>query len=335
MTALVGFILLFIVAAFLYLQTRNGEGFVNPPSSKSEAAPSDLNQAPITAFPHPVGTTRPIGIPGAPVDAGKQATASREDHRELDQHISIWLASAEQRERESPGSLTPEQLKRRATLHGRLADVRTQYASGQTATDLLDETNQLRRENAGWHSAAGPAVAGAAAGAAGAAGAAAGAVAGPNKQTQTPTPLSHAANPADVIADLQSICRRLAPAEPPGPITKLMTRLQSGAATRTEVESARTIAADIQNQTGPIGVGVGSWVAAYDPHDWSSREKRLCKQIREAFPRDAEALGCPAIGRGNGNENANANESENIVRLVCDRIRYSVPSVSPDQFNCP
>lgn len=316
MATLVGFILLFIVAAFLYLQTRNGEGFVNPPSSKTEAAPSDLNQAPITAFPHPVGTTRPIGIPGAPVDTGKQATASREDHQELDQHISIWLASAEQRERESPGSLTPEQLKRRVTLHGRLADVRTQYASGQvrdSATDLLDETNQLRRENAGWHSAAGAAVA--------------------NKktQTQTPTPLSHAENPADVIADLQSICRRLAPAEPPGPITKLMTRLQSGAATRTEVESARTIAADIQNQTGPIGCGVGSWVAAYDPHDWPSREKRLCKQIREAFPRDAEALGCPAIGRGN----ANGNESENIVRLVCDRIRYSVPSVSPDQFNCP
>jgi hypothetical protein len=53
-----------------------------------------------------------------------------------------------------------------------------------------------------------------------------------------------------------------------------------------------------------------------------NRTKRFCKQIRQAFPKDADALGCDVIGPG-------------TMATVCDRLRYSVPTVSPEQFGCP
>jgi hypothetical protein len=59
-----------------------------------------------------------------------------------------------------------------------------------------------------------------------------------------------------------------------------------------------------------------------------TRAQTLCKQIREAFPLDADALGC----RHHISDNY---EAETVINTVCDRIRYSVPTVSPEQFNCP
>ena len=58
------------------------------------------------------------------------------------------------------------------------------------------------------------------------------------------------------------------------------------------------------------------------------RATTLCKQIREAFPLDADALGC----KRHINDTY---EAETVINTVCDRIRYSVPTVSPEQFNCP
>jgi hypothetical protein len=59
------------------------------------------------------------------------------------------------------------------------------------------------------------------------------------------------------------------------------------------------------------------------------RARRLCKQVQEAFPNDAEALGCPM------HPQTDPVSAETVVYNVCARIRDSVPSVSPDQFNCP
>ena len=55
------------------------------------------------------------------------------------------------------------------------------------------------------------------------------------------------------------------------------------------------------------------------------RAATLCRQIREAFPEDADALGCALPIRN----------PERVIATVCNRLRYSVPTVSPEQFNCP
>ena len=463
MSALLGVFLFFVVAALLFLRTRNGEGFVNPPSAST--VPADLNLAPPTAFSPerrglPMGTTRPIGIPGSSVaTGGTHALASRKDLQALDQRISIWLDGAEQREHENPGSLTPEQLSRRVMLQGRLADIRTQYATGHvtdSAKALTSEASDLRRENAGWQQMS-PSVdpeaihgfakesapdafltpeqyarfrgifnagvkqlqdqpqpdplqrvrlqqlqvlrqdVASAEKARGTQGPphirvssarlfltqmlkpdqplpsilnamGTGMGTGPNG---VPAGKGHAANPADVLGDLQNIQWRLTassvdPADQAlkASITRLLDRLQSGGATHAEVESARATAADIRNGSGPVAFGYGSgsgsgqWapvpsrspfvlndristeVKGYDPSNWSVRANTLCNQVREAFPQDAEALGCPKQSRsgsgfGSKNHTNDQSEGENIVRLVCERIRYSVPSVSPEQFNCP
>lgn len=55
--------------------------------------------------------------------------------------------------------------------------------------------------------------------------------------------------------------------------------------------------------------------------------KRLCRDVTKAFPRDAQALGCSPIN--------SKFQAETVINTVCANIRSSVPSVTPEQFNCP
>uniref|UniRef100_A0A6C0DCP7 Uncharacterized protein n=1 Tax=viral metagenome TaxID=1070528 RepID=A0A6C0DCP7_9ZZZZ len=66
----------------------------------------------------------------------------------------------------------------------------------------------------------------------------------------------------------------------------------------------------------------------YDPANSVQRARTMCNQIRKAFPNAAEDLGCPP-------HITTVSEAKNVMGIVCDRLRYSVPTVSPAQFNCP
>ena len=55
--------------------------------------------------------------------------------------------------------------------------------------------------------------------------------------------------------------------------------------------------------------------------------KRLCHQIHKAFPKDAAALGCAPV--------TTEYEAETVINSVCARLNSSVPTVTPEQFNCP
>ena len=67
--------------------------------------------------------------------------------------------------------------------------------------------------------------------------------------------------------------------------------------------------------------------SSYNPNNLIKRATTLCDQIREAFPEDADALGCQRV--------TNEFQAETVLNTVCDRLRYSVPTVTPEQFNCP
>jgi hypothetical protein len=53
----------------------------------------------------------------------------------------------------------------------------------------------------------------------------------------------------------------------------------------------------------------------------------LCSRIKKAFPEDAAALGCQPV--------TDNFQAETVINTVCNRLRYSVPSVTPEQFGCP
>ena len=55
--------------------------------------------------------------------------------------------------------------------------------------------------------------------------------------------------------------------------------------------------------------------------------KRLCHQIQKAFPKDAAALGCAPV--------TTEYEAETVINTICARLGSSVPTVTPEQFNCP
>jgi hypothetical protein len=65
----------------------------------------------------------------------------------------------------------------------------------------------------------------------------------------------------------------------------------------------------------------------YEPNNLIRRANTLCEQIGEAFPEDMDALGCRPV--------SNQFEAETVINTVCERLRYSVPSVTPEQFGCP
>jgi hypothetical protein len=63
------------------------------------------------------------------------------------------------------------------------------------------------------------------------------------------------------------------------------------------------------------------------PTDIISGAQRLCRDVTKAFPKDAKALGCSPV--------TTKFQAETVINVVCNNIRSSVPSVSPEQFNCP
>ena len=165
-------------------------------------------------------------------------------------------------------------------------------------------------------------------------------------------PTSNASNPVDVISQLRDIQWRLTVSYNPAEqelkreIAALLRQLQSGP-TPVVVEAARSATAELTHRLSPVGASVTqpqtqtqtqpttglatSNMLGYDPKDLQKRANRLCYQIHEAFPRDAEALGCPPPNK----PIATDLEAESAINIVCDRLHYSVPSVSPAQFGCP
>jgi hypothetical protein len=414
-------IAVFVIAALLYFQSHPDESFINPPVAgrpygafgNVDPVPADLNKALLTTYTSSVPTPqqRPATIPGPGV-APKEAPAQRKDLMELDNKIMVWLDGAAQRERERPGSLTPEQLQRRVILQARLVDVRNQLGTGlltDTYREVSQESQDLRRENAGWRQAAPnlEAVHDFAKGAKpdafltaeqykefrGIFDAAVLELQGfmqpdplqrvrvqqlqvmrqdlmsterkfhpppirvataqlylkqmlkvdqplpslysmePSPQTQ-PTALS--ADPADVIGALQDIKWKLTVSYDPAEqelkrsVSAMLDRLYGGGVSEKEVQAARTTVIEFLNKRAPVPVHSGATAPlAYDPKNIQQRATTLCRQIRSAFPRDAEALGCPRAPVKTDYD------AESVVNTVCDRLRTSVPTVTPEQFNCP
>jgi hypothetical protein len=427
-------IVLFVVAALLYIQSRSSrETFANPLAAGNLAhspvagrpygayddadeaypVPADLNQAPratpVSAVPK--ADQRPTGVPGAGT-APKEAMAARKDLYELDSKISSWLDGAAQRDKERPGSLTPEQRQRQVILQARLADVREQLGTGLITDSyrvVAQETRDLRTENAGWgqaspnledvnHFATGES---------------ADAFlttelykefrrlfdqalfelnshSQPNplervrlKQLQvmrldlneterkfSPPPIRVSAaqlylkqmlkpdqplptlfsmepaaapepvlrtDPTDVIRSLRDIRWKLevrydpAEQELKRAIAAALDRLEKGHAKPQEIEHLRNQVITYQNRQ-PLAAHPGEGgLLAWDPSDLQRRATKLCKEVREAFPNDAEALGCPPP-RGTIRTEF---EAETVLNTVCERLYTSVPSVSPEQFDCP
>ena len=134
-------------------------------------------------------------------------------------------------------------------------------------------------------------------------------------------------NPFDVIADLRDIQWKLSVSYDPAgqelkrAIATMLTGLKEGYVSPQE---ARQKVSEMRSTPLPFG----SPASAYDPNDLMTRASVLCRQVREAFPDDAEALGCQKTV-------ADRFEAETVINTVCDRIRGSVPTVTPEQFGCP
>lgn len=163
-------------------------------------------------------------------------------------------------------------------------------------------------------------------------------------------PMPHVMNPTDVISQLRDIEWRLTVSYNPAEqelkreVAALLRHLQSGTANPTVIEAARSATADLTHRLAPRGSASAPSVTGgttemalvapslrWDPNNLQLRANQMCYQIREAFPQDAEALGCPPVGKPIDTDA----EAENAINQVCARLRYSVPSVSPVQFGCP
>ena len=150
-------------------------------------------------------------------------------------------------------------------------------------------------------------------------------------------------NPTDVIQQLKDIQWTLTVKYVPGQadlmktVTAMLDRMESGEASVHEVAAARSSIAEFNHVTAPspapsASCSIESAHESYDmPAPLQKRATTLCAQIHEAFPHDAEALGCPGIKRPIQDEY----EAETTINTVCSRLRFSVPTVTPEQFNCP
>jgi len=147
-----------------------------------------------------------------------------------------------------------------------------------------------------------------------------------------PVAISMEDSPFDVIADLRDIQWKLTVSYDPvaqelkRATAAMLDRLKTG---EMSPQDARRQIAAFKVQGAPVAIAptsdsVGS---AYNPKNLIKRATTLCKQIEEAFPEDGEALGCRKVH--------SVDEAETVINTVCDRLRYSVPSVTPEQFNCP
>lgn len=142
---------------------------------------------------------------------------------------------------------------------------------------------------------------------------------------EPPTQSSLAASPADVLRGLRDLDLNWRFTVSNTPVAALITQLQRNP-TPAEVEAARAHVVQLQNQGGPTAAQQDPGMSVMSSA--STRAATLCKQIREAFPRDSEALGCPPPSAG-------APNAETVINTVCSRLRTSVPTIDPAQFGCP
>lgn len=161
--------------------------------------------------------------------------------------------------------------------------------------------------------------------------------------SKVPTP--HAEKPDDILVALQDVQWKLTVSHDPAEqelkraVAALMNRLrlhgQGSPMSVHELAAARAQVAALQTKQSPSAAptGAAAPIQYYNPSDLITRARTLCVQIREAFgAEDAEALGCPAPHKKTIDDEY---EAESAINIVCDRLRYSVPSVDPAQFNCP
>ena len=145
----------------------------------------------------------------------------------------------------------------------------------------------------------------------------------------------------DVIGQLKDMAWRLtvnynpAQATLQRSIAQLLDRAQAGNMTPDEVNAARSHVVAMQSKMvaplsqHPALIGAAAPLQ-YDPGNLHERAERLCEQVREAFGREnAAALGCPT------KPIQDQYEAESTINIVCNRINTSVPTVTPEQFNCP
>jgi len=149
----------------------------------------------------------------------------------------------------------------------------------------------------------------------------------------------HETDPANILPTLKNIQWTLTVQYNPGEqallksISEMIRHFESGKATPEDVIQAREEITDLQNRRGPVPYSPDAESSlTYNPDALIKRATRLCHEVREAFPDhgNAEALGCPR-----DQTHIDHFEAETIINTVCDRIRTSVPTVTPEQFNCP
>jgi hypothetical protein len=151
---------------------------------------------------------------------------------------------------------------------------------------------------------------------------------------------SHETDPKNIIPALKDIQWSLTIRYNPGEqelmksISEMIRHFESGDASPEDVIRAREEIVNLQNRHAPAPYSADTDQSlSYNPAALIKRATTLCKQIHEAFPEhgNAEALGCPKKRHGS----IDRFEAETIINTVCDRLRTSVPTVSPEQFNCP
>jgi hypothetical protein len=137
-------------------------------------------------------------------------------------------------------------------------------------------------------------------------------------------------SPTDVLQHLQDIQWKLTIQYNPGEqqllrsLSSLMNTLRQSHLPPDCMDRIRTHVSHFRNQD------LESSLSSESTSNYIERARVLCTQIKEAFPDDATALGCPATSSF-----TDETDAQNTIGIVCDRIRYSVPTVSPNQFQCP
>jgi len=154
----------------------------------------------------------------------------------------------------------------------------------------------------------------------------------------------HADSPADVIAALKDVQWKFTVQNNPAAaaVTSMLHSMTSNATTLTpqQVAVARAQVVALRNSAAPAPASASAsampsgFGAPLDPMDREvsehiQRARTLCHQMIEAFGEsDAAALGCPV--------HIDTKEiAGETIGTVCQRLRYSVPTVDPAQFNCP
>jgi len=172
----------------------------------------------------------------------------------------------------------------------------------------------------------------------------------PTLYSMEPPPLerSYEDSPLDVLADLRDIQWKLTVSYDPAAqelkraTAAMMDSLRNGQMSAREARShvvamkaGRSPVAfgSVSGPSSTLGARPPSTLGARPPSNRPqppslvNRAAVLCKQVGEAFPGDAEALGCQKHVRDEF-------EAETVINTVCDRLRFSVPSVTPEQFGC-